>query len=308
MRYGPGWVTVISPHRSERPKVFGERKGCPFCPGNEVMTPPASAVALKGGKGEVIIRDGDSNCWAVRVFPNAFPVFGVGECRGYHEVVVECDRHVTDYSEMSDDEVYIALKTALYRMKKIKENDPRIKFIGLIKNVGKDAGASIEHVHSQLVATEIVPPIIMNEQKLFESGKCWVCEVLDNQSLMIHRGKHVALAANPYGRHPYEVIIAPTEHAKDFLDLSEEAIKEVASLLKRVSEIFTNQLKIGSYNMWLHNSPKDAADFHWHIVVSPLSSRWGGIEKGYGMYVVTVSPEAAAEVFKQYVLKGSLTS
>lgn len=299
-----GWVTVFSPQRSRRPKVFGERKACPFCPGNEEMTPPATAVAVQGNKNEVIIKDGDSNRWIVRIFPNAFPVFGVGDCRGYHEVVIESRRHVIDYSEMSDDEVYIALKTALYRMKEIMCGNPKIKFTGLIKNVGKDAGASIEHVHSQLIATELVPPLIMNEQKTFESGKCWVCELLDNESLMVLKGRKAALAVNPFGRHPYEVIIAPTTHEKGFLNADNGTIKEVGSLLKRIAEVFTQRLEFKSYNMWLHNSPRDAIDFHWHIVVSPLSSRWGGIERGYGMYVVTVVPEDAAETLKQHISRG----
>ena len=99
---------------------------------------------------------------------------------------------------------------------------------------------------------------------------------------------------NPYGRSPYEVIIAPLTHEENVMRADDVAVAEVSLILRELSGVFRKGLGIGSYNMWLHTTPKEAEDFHWHIVVSPLTSKWGGVEKGYGMYVVPIDPGDAA--------------
>ena len=45
-------ISIVAPERGLRPNQFlGERKEqrCPFCPGNEELTPPADLVLVKRG-------------------------------------------------------------------------------------------------------------------------------------------------------------------------------------------------------------------------------------------------------------------
>ena len=77
------WV-AYSTVRARRPKDFAKgreppaRRGpCPFCPGNEDMTPPAVLLYLRR-EGELIkARDGTvrPKDWLVRVVPNKYPAF-----------------------------------------------------------------------------------------------------------------------------------------------------------------------------------------------------------------------------------------
>ncbi|MGZ8866887.1 MAG: hypothetical protein ACXW2P_00985, partial [Thermoanaerobaculia bacterium] len=66
---------VFAPERAERPNAFGDSEAdvCPFCRGNESMTPPE------------LERIGDP--WRIRVFPNKYPAVDG------HEVIVESPEH-----------------------------------------------------------------------------------------------------------------------------------------------------------------------------------------------------------------------
>lgn len=83
MRYDPttgDWV-VFAPLRKLRPHSEPSpgssspadqgRMSCPFCPGNENMTPPEIAALRPDG-------GGDSD-WLVRVIPNKFPALRIEE-------------------------------------------------------------------------------------------------------------------------------------------------------------------------------------------------------------------------------------
>ncbi len=70
------WVAVAT-ERARRPTDFAaprERiiapiETCPFCPGNEHLTPPEVFAVRKNG------AVADSTGWTVRVVPNKYPAF-----------------------------------------------------------------------------------------------------------------------------------------------------------------------------------------------------------------------------------------
>ena len=68
---------IIAAERKKRPSDFrtakaapGDETVCPFCPGNEEMTPQAVAVYTEQG----VLSDGPERTsgWLLRVFPNVF--------------------------------------------------------------------------------------------------------------------------------------------------------------------------------------------------------------------------------------------
>src|SRR5215469_2971413 len=85
------WV-LVAPGRSRRPGSDRRRRrsrpwptqqwaaSCPFCPGNERLTPPEIA---RGG------AESDGPGWQVRAFANRFPILAGGA----HDVVVLTPRH-----------------------------------------------------------------------------------------------------------------------------------------------------------------------------------------------------------------------
>jgi UDPglucose--hexose-1-phosphate uridylyltransferase len=158
------WV-IISTERAKRPQEFARepsvRKGgvCPLCPGSERMTPPEILAYRNGGS------PNDPN-WTLRVVSNKFPALRIeGELGkaadgiydrmngiGAHEVVIETPSHDIDLFDLPEGPVpgspLGVPRTACSDLK----NDHRFKSVIIFKNHGSDAGASLTHSHSQLIA------------------------------------------------------------------------------------------------------------------------------------------------------------
>ena len=112
----------------------------------------------------------------MRVVPNKFPALEIegdlnkrGEGMydmmrgvGAHEVIIESPRHLTSTTELSIEGLREVLW--IYRDRLVDlQNDPRLVYGMIFKNVGAAAGASLEHTHSQLIVTPIVPISVAEE-------------------------------------------------------------------------------------------------------------------------------------------------
>ena len=169
------WV-IISTERARRPTDFQRDpvrpKGdnCVFCPGNEDKTPP-EIVAGRPSAGLP-----NTPGWTYRVVPNKFPALRIeGDLEptgeglfdrmngvGAHEVVIETPAHSGSLATMDVEavgEVLLAFRERLLDLKK----DPRFEYVLVFKNYGEAAGASLEHPHSQLIATPIIPIMVTEE-------------------------------------------------------------------------------------------------------------------------------------------------
>ena len=75
---------------------------------------------------------------------------------GAHEVIVENPNHDRHLWKASDEEIAHFLRLAAERILDLKR-DPRIKYVGLFKDYGNNAGQEFSHPTSQLTATMFVP-------------------------------------------------------------------------------------------------------------------------------------------------------
>ena len=167
------WV-IISTERGKRPQDFPQPpkridpRVCPFCPGNEAATPPEVSA----------LRSPDSlpnqPGWEVRAISNKYPALRIeGELNrvgvgifdkmngiGAHEVIIETPNHHEGLGDLSVRRVADVLLVCQGRMIDL-ERDPRFRYLMLFKNQGEAAGASLEHSHSQLIATPVVPKRVL---------------------------------------------------------------------------------------------------------------------------------------------------
>ncbi len=312
-------VSIISTVRRIRPKEFKKLQQfvCPFCAGNEEMTPPATLVLVKKGGSEEWLRDKDGERvkgWSVRIVPNKFPALTTSppkprsesylEAYGYHEVVIETPEHVGDVHELSNEQFLDALRATFKRVSEMF-SDPRVESVIVIKNRGPQAGASILHAHSQVFALPIVPKRIEREAKAFESGSCPLCAYLKKELELglrvIHKGKYFAIVAYEAPRIGFETWVIPLEHSRDPLASSRDVLSELALSLRAVSYAFVKGLGFENFNWWIHMAPKNAKDFHWHVEVAPVSSIWGGLEKGGDAFIIEFSPEEATSELRKFV-------
>jgi UDPglucose--hexose-1-phosphate uridylyltransferase len=307
------WV-IIASERGLRPNEFraGQEAGyaCPFCAGHEELTPP-----------EIYSLPGPAGGWRLRVVRNKYPALEAGgsvenrrsgiydkmDGMGFHEVVIETPEHGRLLEQMPEEAVADVVRTFALRVKEIKK-DARIKYVMIFKNHGRNAGASLLHPHSQIIAMPMAPLRVMQEidgaaDYHRERGTCVFCDIVREESEFKKRvvGENADfLAVAPYAsRFSFETWILPKKHASHFEDLPEAQAASLAQVLKTTLAKLNASLPDLSYNMIVHTMPvqePSAEHYHWHIEIMPKLTHVAGFEWGTGFYINTVSPEDAAEI------------
>ncbi|MDA8242771.1 MAG: galactose-1-phosphate uridylyltransferase [Elusimicrobia bacterium] len=308
------WV-IIASERGLRPNEFRQSPGpggyiCPFCPGNEDLTPPT-----------IYSLPGKASGWRLRVVRNKFPalvadaaagsrrdgIYDSMDGMGFHEVVIETPEHGRVLEELPAEEIADVARAWMLRLREIKK-DPRIKYVMIFKNHGRNAGASLQHPHSQIIAMPMAPLRVQQEidgaaDYHDERGTCVFCDVAREEAASGRRvvGENADfLAVTPYAsRFSFETWILPKAHRSHFEDAPEGEAATLAAMLKSTLGKLSASLGDLSYNLILHTMPVQdpaAEHYHWHIEIMPKLSHVAGFEWGTGFYINTVSPEEAADV------------
>jgi UDPglucose--hexose-1-phosphate uridylyltransferase len=320
------WV-VIATERSRRPTDFVKQKAedisnslCPLCVGNEHMTPPAVMLYLKQD-GE--IKTGkDSNGeraqnWLVRVIPNLYRAFAppkdpldqvwisedLGNAIGHHEVLIESPNHDEHPADAEMPQLKLLVKAYLNRLRNLSAK-PYVKYVSIFRNYGREAGASLSHAHSQIIATPTVPRIPAEElvasKKFYDQHqKCVLCGIIEKETKsprLVLENQHFVVFTPYASVHPLEFWILPKKHATTPLNLTEAEIEAFAETLKTSLKALKRLVNDPPYNYGFHLSIKNEARdyYHWHLEVYPRLSVWAGFEKNTGMYINTVKPETSA--------------
>jgi UDPglucose--hexose-1-phosphate uridylyltransferase len=313
------WVLV-------RPRTHGVRfaEPCPFCPGNESLTPPEIVAYRKDGS------PADSPGWSVRVIPEADPYFrieqplvreGIGlydriSPRGATELILETPAHDDTAATMGEAQWEQVLRMYGDRIRDLKR-DVNIRDL-LVTRRHRAPGARIVHPYSRLTAI----PIIFDEvrRKLREcreyyeyKRRCVYCDIVRQEMAAEERLVRVTerfVVLSPYApQSPFEVWIVPRRHHCAFEETgTAEAIGDLAALLAGYFRALAGPLGDPSFEMTLYTAPNLTAkvlpgewatiadDYHWHIEVVPEShprSRIGGI------YVNETPPEDGARQLRE---------
>ena len=176
----------------------------------------------------------------------------------------------------------------------------------LFKNVGSAAGATLEHTHSQLIVTPIVPVNVAEEMAGAEEffnyrGRCIFCDMIHQElgsekRLVLDTPNFIAF--EPFAsRFPFETWILPKQHNSHYENIQKIEVDELATVLKTILLKLEIALDRPAYNYIIHTSPLDnqaLRHFHWHIEVIPRLTRVAGFEWGTGFYINPVPPEESA--------------
>ncbi len=328
------WV-VISTERGRRPSDFKtlpvgkepQSGSCPFDEGNESQT-PKEIIAWRRADTRP-----DGPGWDVRVTANKYPALVIeGDIQrrgrgildfmsgiGAHEVIIETPKHDANLAEMEDAQVEKILWAYKQRIVDL-EKDPRFRYILVFRNYGKDAGASLAHPHSQLIATPITPRYVKLElnssrQYFLEKERCIFCDLIDQEidgTRMVASNEYYIAIAPFASRFPYEVWILPRRHQAGFQDLPDDERIQLAKMLKNILWRLKAVLNDPPYNYVLHTAPNAtpragrpdywgtiSADYHWHIEIIPRLTKQAGFEWGSGLYINPTSPEEAAKYLRE---------
>lgn len=316
------WV-IIATERAKRPEelvahrpvktVSSFVETCPFCPGNEGKTPPEVLRVPADGSGP----------WQVRVIPNKFaalardiqPTRTIHRTRrsiegfGVHDVIVETPDHAHVTALMPDAHVANVLRAYKSRYDALS-HDPRIAHITIFKNHGLDAGTSLEHPHSQLIATPVISSQVRGRfqvalQHYDEYGQCIFCQMIEEEIAEQHRiilATEHFVAMEPFASPtPFATHIFPRRHMASFGDISTTEITDLARTLRTVLAKLYHGLGNPDFNYTLRCAPAELAGakyFHWYVSIIPRLTRVAGFELGSGMFINSMPPEAAAEFLR----------
>jgi UDPglucose--hexose-1-phosphate uridylyltransferase len=319
------WV-IIASERGKRPMDFPHRSPvqhggfCPFCPGNEDKTPPEIFAVRPVG-------ERDAPGWQVRVVPNKFPALiiegelkrhGVGlydvvDGIGAHEVIIDSPEHTRSFADMSV--AHIATVLEAYQVRQLDlAQDYRFRYILVFKNHGEDAGASLEHSHTQLIATPIIPKRVIEElegtRRHFEiKERCIFCDIIDQELFdgrrIILETEHFVVISPFAARFPFETWILPRRHEPHFHRVGEPARLDLALVLSMVLRKLNLALDQPAYNYVLHTAPINTGaewHFHWHLELMPKLTKVAGFEWGSGFYINPTPPEDAADYLRRLEL------
>jgi UDPglucose--hexose-1-phosphate uridylyltransferase len=319
------WV-IIATERARRPSDFRAEPtvstgsaGCVFCPGNEEETPAELLAFRPGGTGP----------WTLRVVANRFPALQIeGDLSpagegiydrmngiGAHEVIIETPDHGANLGTLPAGAVADVLFAYRERLLDLKK-DPRFEYILIFKNQGVAAGASLEHPHSQLIATPIIPELVAEEWEgaaryYRMKERCVWCDIVrqerrDGSRIVLEEDGFVAVA--PFApRFPFETWVLPVAHRATFESIEPGDVGALARLLRGLVGRLNRVLRDPPYNYALHTAPLRALDldhFHWHLEVMPKLTRVAGFEWGTGFFINPTPPEEAARLLRGDVPPG----
>jgi UDPglucose--hexose-1-phosphate uridylyltransferase len=258
-----GEPVIVAPARRERPNVY-RGDDCPFCPGREQETPPA------------VVTDGDA--WRIRVFPNKYPA------TERHEVIVESPRHDDGFDDLAPEHAARAVAVSLDRYRALRADAAHVL---LFKNHGELAGASIPHLHSQIIGTPFVPPRVARESEAFAGAeRCPLCNL---QESLIEETPNYRWVAPRGAAFAYQQWIVPRGHAPEPDETCDSG--ELAELLQASARAM--RPLADAFN-WVFMSFPRQPRAHWYVDVFPRTAMTAGFEIGSGLAINTTEAAAAA--------------
>lgn len=316
------WV-VIALLRGKRPHAFAGKPAsmkqplskCPFEGIMEKEKPLAQYNYSDTKKG-----------WSVIAIPNKFPAFVHGVCGafvqegpyrmtegvGFHEIFIFRD-HKRFIPDLILEEVGNLFRAYRDRYRSVC-CDGCVAYASIFHNHGKDAGASLAHPHSQMIALPVIPPDVSrsihgSERYFHEHGTCVHCEMIQYElrvkERVIAENDRFVLVAPFASKIGFELRILPKIHQPSFGMLQDEDISMVAEMLKTGLAKLRTGLNDPAFNFFIHTAPdgEKHAHYHWHIEIVPKTSVWAGFEIGTGIEISSISPEDAATFLRKVKIK-----
>jgi UDPglucose--hexose-1-phosphate uridylyltransferase len=312
------WV-AIAVERASRPGDFAPRwlpvessgLPCPFCPGHEEETPPAL---------ETYARDGR---WVVRVVPNLYPAFEGREpfsvehlgalfaqapATGIHEVLVFSPEHHSSWAHLDDKQVGLTMAAIRDRMEEHAARSS-VRYTQAIVNHGREAGASLEHPHGQLLGIPFVPEELGAESRSFAAfdhrhGDCVLCAThaaeVEESTRVVWSDDRVLVTCPYWSATPYEMLVVPARHEAHLAAARPADLVSVGRAIRDALRALGRLIGDVAYNLVFHSAPHHAdGPFHWHVHVLPRLTSVAGFEAGTGVLINIVAPEQAAGQLRQ---------
>ena len=303
---GPGWRLRVVPNKFPAVRTGEPIRSAPFPEKEGGERSPALGNVERGAGGDAAESPPSfSGKGAERIGTSLLSPFTSAPARGSAEVVIDCPEHIDNPTQLSDEQFRDVLRAYRERMVALAA-DPHLAHVAVFKNVGAEAGASLGHTHSQIIATSVVPELLRGELAGAEAytartGRCAFCAIVETElrdgARVVARSARFVVVTAFAPRFAYEMWVLPVRHESRYEMLSDDAALELAVLLKRVLRALDAVRHSPAYNWFLHTAPLRTGElphYHWHLEILPRTARPAGLEWGFGCHITTTAPERAA--------------
>ena len=282
---------------------------CPFCRGHEDETPNAIAAYDSQGRRQQQCSDD----WLCRIIPNKFPSMkdpGHEVCgpyatetrNGLQELIIPTSRHVSSISELELHEMTICLDASQERMRELS-NDPSARHLILFLNCRFAAGASLGHIHFQLMGTPMISQFVQERMErnirhyekfgrgLAQTLLSWE---LEQQVRVVNETENFVMFCPFASRYAFQVWIVPRRAEVRFTDSCSSFNAELAELCREYVNRLEDLIDMPAYNLIVNRSSQDQERDFWFVEIFPRTNRAAGFELGTDVWVNPVPPKTAA--------------
>ena len=315
----------LRPHQLQHARIvpIASKSSCPFeDPQKSTNGPPLLWFSAPSHK-----RDSKAlfKNWFLQIVKNKYPalthhlkncplllrdgIYTKMSGMGFHEVIITRP-HARSLAHFSIKEAELVIRAYQKRIQDLFK-ERCLQYILIFQNHREEAGASVFHPHSQLMALPIIPPDVGRSldgsQKFYHKyGKCAHCLIVSQELTqkvrVVYKNKSFIVLA-PYASHTsFELRIFPLKHQARFEKISVRDRAFCADALTTALRKLYKGLKNPPYNFFIHTAPRNIKRFkhyHWHIEILPKMSKLAGVELGTGIEIIAISPEEAAEYLRK---------
>jgi len=244
--------------------------------------------------------------WSVRVIPAESPAFHPENrlSRGVQEIVLETSDINQQFHELDIDHIANILHAYQKRLSHLQQE---YGYVSIFKNHGARSGAQLPLSHSQIIATEIIPPEIKHDRELQAeyydghqtSALCDIIrwELKQNERVIAHT-RHTTTLCPYASQHPLEAWIIPNRQSQSLVEMDEAEIRSIADHLKGV--IYALSTSDVEYNFHIQEYVAGLNN-HTYIKVTPRLDAHDGYQLNTGIAINPVSPEYATRWYQKYI-------
>lgn len=311
------WV-IIATGRAKRPDEFVIKDRAQEDNSPSLFEHPEET----GQEKDVLIYKAGEDEWSLRVFPNKYPAVSHGHSArsleegpyfsmtgvGYHEVVVTRDpkKHIALMDDWRVAEILDAYQERYLSLM----NKSNVQYIQIFHNHGKEAGASIAHPHSQIMALPVLAPyvksILDGAERFYRNHHERVYSLMINyerevKKRVVFENDDFVVFAPFASRVAFGLWVVGKRPNPYFERITDEEKFTCAEALQKALQSLYWGLDNPPYNFYINTAPASGADadhFQWHIEIVPRTSVWAGLELATGIELSTIQPEVAAEYLR----------
>jgi UDPglucose--hexose-1-phosphate uridylyltransferase len=312
------WV-IVATARGKRPDEFAGQPRMESKSGSDIFENPEAS----GQEDDVLMYMRPDGDWSLRVFPNKYPAvsragrakaqsdgpyFGMAGV-GYHEVIVTRDatRSIAEMETWQVAEILDAYQDRYLALM----NKASVSYIQIFHNHGKEAGASVPHPHSQLMAIPVVAPyvesILAGAERFYKSHRQRVYSVMvdyerEKKKRLVYENDDFVVFAPYASRVAFELWVVGKRSNPYFERITDEEKFAAGDALQKALQSLYRGLGDPAYNFYLYTAPCDGKDyprFQWHIEIAPHTGTWAGFELSTGIEISSIEPEKVAAFLRE---------